>query len=52
MRELSKWPRLLVTGEPVTVRQAEKIIVWTNEWRSRRPEVRLLGERPILSLCE
>lgn len=32
MRDLTKWPRLLVVGEPVTARQAEEIIIRTNHW--------------------
>lgn len=32
MRDLTKWPRLLVAGDSVTVEQAEEIIIRTNEW--------------------
>jgi hypothetical protein len=32
MRELGKWPRLLVAGEPVRPEQADEILVRTNCW--------------------
>lgn len=32
MSELTKWPRLLVTGEPVTREQANDILIRTNHW--------------------
>jgi hypothetical protein len=32
MRDLTKWPRLLVTGEPVTEQQADEILVRTDDW--------------------
>lgn len=32
MRELTKWPRLLVVGQPVTRQQANEILVRTNYW--------------------
>lgn len=31
-RDLTKWPRLLVTGEPVTEQQADEILVRTDNW--------------------
>jgi hypothetical protein len=30
--ELTKWPRLLVEGEPVTEQQANEILIRTNSW--------------------
>jgi hypothetical protein len=30
----TKWPRLLVVGEPVTEVQADEILIRTNEWRT------------------
>lgn len=30
--ELTKWPRLLVTGDPVTSEQANEILIRTNNW--------------------
>jgi hypothetical protein len=32
MRELGKWPRLLVAGEPVSEEQAEEILIRTASW--------------------
>lgn len=32
MTDLTKWPRLIVTGEPVTPEQANDILIRTNEW--------------------
>lgn len=32
MRDLTKWPRLLVVGEPVTETQANEILVRTDDW--------------------
>ena len=32
MRDLTKWPRLLVTGEPVTREQANQILIRTDDW--------------------
>lgn len=29
----TKWPRLLVTGQPVTETQADEILIRTNQWR-------------------
>lgn len=34
MRDLGKWPRLLVTGTPVSEEQADEILVRTNLWYS------------------
>lgn len=31
-RDLTKWPRLLVVGDPVTEEQANEILVRTNQW--------------------
>ncbi len=30
----TKWPRLLVVGDPVTEAQADEILIRTNEWRT------------------
>jgi hypothetical protein len=32
MSDLTKWPRLLVVGEPVTREQANEILIRTNSW--------------------
>ena len=32
MRDLTKWPRLTVVGEPVTEDQADEILIRTNNW--------------------
>jgi hypothetical protein len=32
MTDLTKWPRLLVTGEPVTREQANEILIRTDDW--------------------